>query len=327
MEARFGGLLALALVLASLIVLPASVLNVPETTGTFETANTEGWLPGWEYRRAVIIDNTANPITLADYQVLVVVNTATLISEGKMRGDCGDIRFTDEDEATIIPHWIEWGCNTNSTRIWIRVPSIPGGSTKTVYMYYGNIFATSASNSTAVWGKGVYFVDGRDNYYVALILSVREWASPTSGTLIPGTQGNDVGASVTLPRSATIYGVSVSAVYVTSNGFIRWDNVADNRRSSYVDTANKMIAPHWDDLRTETTYRPDGGVYLIQGSDYYGAYFGFRWRAVYYYSTEDWADFEVLVLLEQRHSVQLLHAVVWCVSERVHIRGRQSELH
>jgi hypothetical protein len=291
---RLEGILTLVLVLASLATLPASVLNVPETAGTSETADAEGWLPGWRYRRAVIIDNTANPSTLADYQVLVVVDTATLISEGKMVYDCRDIRFTDEDGVTIIPHWVERAtCNTSSTRIWIRVPSIPGGSAKTVYMYYGNILATSTSNSTAVWGKHVRFTYGRDGYYVALILSAREWASPTSETLIPGTRGNDVGASVTLPRSVTIYGTTVTAVYVTSNGFIRWDNVRDNR-AYCADIANKIIAPHWEDLRTETTFRPDGGVYLIQGSDYYGDYFGFRWRAVYYYYTEDRADFEVL---------------------------------
>jgi hypothetical protein len=134
---RLKGLLALALVLASLIVVPTTM---------FKTANAQGALAGWLYRRAVTINNTANPNTLTDYQVLVTVDTASLISAGKMRSDCGDIRFTDSDGVTLLSYWIESGCNTASTKIWIKVPNIPASSTKTIYMYYGNPSATSASN-------------------------------------------------------------------------------------------------------------------------------------------------------------------------------------
>jgi hypothetical protein len=134
---RLKGILALTLVLTSLIVLP---------TTTFKTANTQGALTGWMYRRAVTINNTANPNTLTNYQVLVTVDTASLISAGKMQSDCRDIRFTDSDGVTLLSYWIESGCNTTSTKIWVKVPSIPGSSTKTIYMYYGNPDATSASS-------------------------------------------------------------------------------------------------------------------------------------------------------------------------------------
>jgi hypothetical protein len=101
---------------------------------------------GWKYRRPVIINNTKNSNTLSNYQVLVTLDTASLISAGKMRSDCGDIRFTDSDAQTLLSYWIESGCNTANTRIWVKIPSIPAGSTKTIYVYYGNPNATSQSN-------------------------------------------------------------------------------------------------------------------------------------------------------------------------------------
>jgi hypothetical protein len=107
------------------------------------------WLSGWTYRRPIIINNTKNPNTLSNYSVLVTLDTASLISAGKMRSDCGDIRFTDSDAQTLLSYWIDLGtkCNSANTKIWVKVPSIPASSTKTIYIYYGNPSATSQSNA------------------------------------------------------------------------------------------------------------------------------------------------------------------------------------
>jgi hypothetical protein len=117
----------------------------------------------FKYRRPITINNTQNTNTLKDYQVLVVIDTASLISAGKMRSDCGDIRFTDTDGVTQLSYWIEPNTiNTSSTRIWVRVPNIPASSTKTIYMYYGNPSVSSASN-----GDGTFLLfdnfDALDN--------------------------------------------------------------------------------------------------------------------------------------------------------------------
>jgi len=109
------------------------------------------WLEGWEYRRPITIDNTQNSNTLTDYQVLITLNTQTLISQGKMRNDCGDIRFVDSDETTLLNYWIESDCNSANTKIWVKVPNIPASSNKTIYVYYGNPDATSLSNGDATF--------------------------------------------------------------------------------------------------------------------------------------------------------------------------------
>ncbi|RLE69579.1 MAG: hypothetical protein DRJ43_03785, partial [Thermoprotei archaeon] len=118
------------------------------------------WLPGFSYRRPIIIDNTANSNNLTDYQISVTMDTASLIAAGKMRSDCGDIRFTDSDGTTLLNYWLESGCNTTNTKLWVKVHSIPAGETKTIYMYYGNPSASSASNGTATFEFFDDFEDG-----------------------------------------------------------------------------------------------------------------------------------------------------------------------
>ncbi|MEM0324682.1 MAG: DUF2341 domain-containing protein [Candidatus Aenigmatarchaeota archaeon] len=111
-------------------------------------------IDGYAYRITLKDFNYRIPINitersgndLIDYQVLITLDTASLISQGKMRNDCGDIRFTDSDGSTLLNYWVESGCNSANTRIWVKVPNIPANSNKTIYLYYGNSEATSLSN-------------------------------------------------------------------------------------------------------------------------------------------------------------------------------------
>ena len=95
-------------------------------------------LSGWSYNQAIIIDNTSNNTAQTDMQIMLKVNTQSIISAGHMRSDCGDIRFSDSDGCTPISSWIESNRNTNNTFIWVKVPSIPASSSYTIYMYYGS---------------------------------------------------------------------------------------------------------------------------------------------------------------------------------------------
>ncbi|MCS7231786.1 MAG: hypothetical protein RMJ67_06585, partial [Elusimicrobiota bacterium] len=104
-------------------------------------------LPEFSFRRSITINNTASS-NLANYQILLTLNTQSLISQGKMRPDCGDIRFIDSDETTLLTHYIytnitnytglsySWGilgCNSPTSFIRVVVPSIPANSIKTIY--------------------------------------------------------------------------------------------------------------------------------------------------------------------------------------------------
>ena len=84
--------------------------------------------------------------TLTDDDVLIELDTATLVTAGKLQSDCDDLRVTDSDKTTLLDHWIEAGCNTNSTQVWVQVPSVPDGG-KTLYVYYENASATNVEES------------------------------------------------------------------------------------------------------------------------------------------------------------------------------------
>jgi len=93
------------------------------------------WDSSFPYRTQVNISNSGS--LLSDYQVNISLNTQALVSAGKMRSDCGDLRIVASNDSSQLPFWIESGCNTTATKIWVKATSIPTG-TSTIYAYYSN---------------------------------------------------------------------------------------------------------------------------------------------------------------------------------------------
>jgi len=103
----------------------------------------------YSYRKKLPISNSSGS-TQTDFQVQITVDTASLISAGKMQSNCSDVRITDAS-GKILPYWIEpTTCNTVSTLIWTKVPTI-GTSGACVYVYYGNPVASSAANTSTTF--------------------------------------------------------------------------------------------------------------------------------------------------------------------------------
>jgi hypothetical protein len=178
------------------------------------------WLSGWSYRRPVTITNTTSDLT--DYQVLITLNTQTLISQGKASSTCADLRFTDSDGETLLNYWIESDCNTTSTKIWVKVPSIPASSTKTIYVYYGNSSATSQSNGDNTF---LFF-----DHFEGTSLNLNKWTGDTGSASVSNSvvtlTGSSVGQNIwqnsvnypyfSYPIAIRIYGYLASNQY---NGF------------------------------------------------------------------------------------------------------------
>jgi hypothetical protein len=112
------------------------------------------WLSGWAYRRAIDL----SPATAtADYQIPVTLTTATMGNPYvNVQADGSDIRFTAPDETTLLDYWVESWDNTGTSQIWVEVAT-PG--TSTIYVYYGNTAASSASDGDATF---VFFDDFSD---------------------------------------------------------------------------------------------------------------------------------------------------------------------
>ena len=154
--------------IALLIILPFSYM-VFKNKSSVEAA----WMDdAYAYRQTVAIANTSGSLQ-TNFQVAFTLNTLALINANKMQNNCNDIRVTDMS-GKILPYWFS-GCNTTTTQIWPKIPSIPTSGT-TVYVYYGNTNAPAgktivgtqtypglscksildAGNST---GIGIYWID------------------------------------------------------------------------------------------------------------------------------------------------------------------------
>src|SRR5262249_48036111 len=102
----------------------------------------------WLFRNQVTISNPA-ATTLTAFQVNVPLGSGFDFT--KPRSDGGDIRFTDSDGVTLLPYWIEgWNAGSGSASVWVKVPTIPAAGT-TIYLYYGNAAATTASNGSSTF--------------------------------------------------------------------------------------------------------------------------------------------------------------------------------
>ncbi len=126
--------------------LKESLCELVNKTGALPVTSWQ--LPAWSYRVEVTVTEQSGN-NLYGYAVAIPLDTATLIAQGKMRSDCGDIRVLNST-GSEIPYWVEL-CNSPYTKIWIKVPYLPANGLKQFYIYYGNPSATSLSNGTAVF--------------------------------------------------------------------------------------------------------------------------------------------------------------------------------
>lgn len=111
-----------------------------------------GWLSGWRYRRKIYVENQGSG-QVGNYPVKIVVDTYTLIRQGRLRPDAGDLRFTDWDGVTLLDYWVNsTTVNSFSTECYVRL-TVPAKNYAIIYMYYGNPSAVSAASD---WAKPVF---------------------------------------------------------------------------------------------------------------------------------------------------------------------------
>lgn len=71
-----------------------------------------------------------------------------------------DLRIIDSDDITALDFFIEqWDQPSQTARIWVRIPSLEANETRRVYLYVGNVSATSSSTSanTVFLDPGIRF--------------------------------------------------------------------------------------------------------------------------------------------------------------------------
>jgi len=220
------------LILAGILV-PARKVTI-EGIGTlsFETAVTlsvgseaayasPDWLSGWSYRRAVDLSPATS---IADYQVMVTLTTSTMGNPyANVKSDGSDIRFTASDGSALQDYWVESWDSSGTSRIWVEVTA---SGTSTIYMYYGNAAAGSASDGNATF---VFFDDfsgtlSKWNVHIDTDVAITSsYGSPAPCLEISGgsTSGYPYGLAV-IGSDATYAGfqngIIEADVYPTANG-------------------------------------------------------------------------------------------------------------
>ena len=146
----------------------------------------------WDYYLPITLHNNNPTKELLNYQVKITMDTQYYINNGLMNSDCSDIRFAYADTEMMIPYWIEEGCNTTDTVIWLKIDRISPGANLDIKMYMKNPSAVSQSNPEAVFD---FFDD-----FSGTALDTSKWTveshtsnwsySVTGGELVIQTTGN-----------------------------------------------------------------------------------------------------------------------------------------
>jgi len=120
----------------SAIMSDTDIYSYDSETGYSESPAEPG-LPGYAKRQPITI-NSASALT--DYQVKL-----TITYDSDMQPDFDDLRFTSADGTTELSYWLESKTDSTTAIVWVKVPSLASGD-NTLYMYYANASATTASN-------------------------------------------------------------------------------------------------------------------------------------------------------------------------------------
>jgi len=108
--------------------------NFPYVGGRTIPVTPMWWDESWSYRKPLTITNNVEAV-LYDYSMKISLNTAHLIAQGKMQGDCGDIRIVENGEE--LSYGIR-DCNSANTEIYFIANDVAVGDNNDIYIYYGN---------------------------------------------------------------------------------------------------------------------------------------------------------------------------------------------
>jgi len=129
------------------------------------------WDSNWQYRQKIIINNKANYDIPKDFTINYTLNTKKLISEGKMKQDCSDIRIIENN--SIIDRLI-LNCNNNNTEIQFKLNDNIEKYDDSYYIYYGNRNADYVEmNKSNVY----YFYDDFEGYNLGQSSPFDRWYS------------------------------------------------------------------------------------------------------------------------------------------------------
>lgn len=113
----------------------------------FTTNTALAWMDCyWPYRSEAVITETSD-VAATNYQVLLTLDSTSFHAGYSWTINGDDLRVIDSDDLTPLGFFIQsWSAATKTAEVWVRLPTLAASQTKTIYLYYGNEEATSASS-------------------------------------------------------------------------------------------------------------------------------------------------------------------------------------
>lgn len=112
------------------------------------STTSHAWVSGGHTLRNTVTLNSTVSSTLTNYDAYFKMDTATLISAGKMKADCSDLYVTDTNDNLLPFHIIS--CDSANTVVKVLIASFTSTNTQ-VYAYYGKPSASDAQNKNGVY--------------------------------------------------------------------------------------------------------------------------------------------------------------------------------
>ena len=194
---------------------------VTNVSGQATLGPKSGWMDSdWNYRKKITFDNTNTNLgvtaeALANFQVLVKLDSGSDIDYSKTQDSGQDLRFTDSNGTTELAYEIEEWNESGTSYVWVRVPQIDQNSdTDYIYMYYGNNSAEDNQDAEGVWNEDdysfVYHFNEEDGTTGAG--SVTDSTGNTSGTPSSGIDFEETGQISTTADFSGGTGISLGSL-------------------------------------------------------------------------------------------------------------------
>ncbi len=224
------------------------------TSGEIKLNTLAGWPDAnWQYRRPIVINST-NTNNQTEYQVLVTLTSGTFNNYANVQADCDDIRFATLAGGSFIPHY-QLSCNTSGTsQFWVQIPTITASTNTTIYIYYGNSGATSASSIVNTFSytteKTVgYLVTDRINNAVVMSLENGNSISHNGSQIdLDSAEIGSIGlfnksAAITAKKLFTFFDPDINSDTYVPVSFAGTEFLFTNKESGTENEEFEMLAP------------------------------------------------------------------------------------
>lgn len=168
----------------------------------------------WAYRQAIPVTST-NGSVQTNVFISFTIDTATLITAGRLQSSCQDIRITDINGNLLKYHVGRTNpCNNAATIIDFLVSSFPDG-TSSYYVYYGNPSAPSQD-------VGAFTQSQASNYSIGTLATAEKAPGPIAYWKFDEGYGTTAQDSTSTNADGTMSGAN--ALNLTTASISLWFN-------------------------------------------------------------------------------------------------------